>query len=281
MNNSVSVIIPVYNRAGVVGRAIESVLSQTYTDFELIIVDDGSTDGLDDTLRLFNDSRIRLIRQPNGGVSSARNRGVKSARYDYIAFLDSDDQWMPDKLEKQIRLITASPDNRICYTGEQWIRHGQPFNHKKSRRKYAGYVFEQCLRDCFIGCSTVLMRKSLFYEAGGFDVSLEVCEDYDLWLKISAKYPVLYIDECLIRKHGGHSGQLSRKYWGNDRFRIHSLYMLLKDGKLSYNQIIKTSAVFKEKCAVVAHGCLKRGKYGDFSYYISLLQSYNALEYKI
>ncbi len=280
MDNPVSIIIPVYNRAAVVGRAIESVLSQTYTDFELIIVDDGSTDQLSDTLEMFKDTRIRFVHQPNRGVSSARNKGVEVARYDYIAFLDSDDEWMTDKLEKQIWFITNSSQYRICYTGEQWIRHGKPFAHKKASRKYTGYIFDQCLLDCFIGCSTVLMRKSLFYETGGFDTSLKVCEDYDLWLRISAKYPVLYIDEPLIRKYGGHSGQLSNKYWGNDRFRIYSLYMLLKRGKLSYNQIIKTSTVFKKKCVVVAGGCLKRGKYRDFSYYVSLLQLYNALEYK-
>ena len=137
----------------------------------------------------FDDERIRFVSQPNRGVSSARNYGVSLARYDYIAFLDSDDEWLPDKLERQMFFFENNPSSRICYTGEQWVRHGKQFNHPKSREKFSGEIFDRCLEDCFVGCSTVVMQKSLFDEVGGFDTSLAICEDYDLWLKISARYP--------------------------------------------------------------------------------------------
>lgn len=269
---SISVIIPLYNRRDLVVRAVDSVLNQDYRDFELIVVDDGSDDDAGIVIGNYNDERIRYVRQKNQGVSSARNYGVKLSRYDYIAFLDSDDEWLPGKLTQQVKSLSDGL-YRICYTGEKWVRNGREFYHKKSQKKFSGEVFRKCLNDCFIGCSTVLMEKSLFWEVDGFDKNLLVCEDYDLWLKISCKYPVMLIDEPFIKKYGGHKDQLSTKMWGNDRFRLRSIYSLLQSGKLNSTQMSEAKRVFTKKCVIVAGGCLKRGRYKDFAYYLSLLKT--------
>ncbi|MCD6459503.1 glycosyltransferase [bacterium] len=275
MNPLVSIIIPVYNRRKLLPRAVDSVLNQSYKKFELIIIDDGSTDNPAEIAGKYNDSRIKFIRIPHGGVSTARNTGVSLAQYDYIAFLDSDDQWVKHKLEKQINSLSKNNSYHICYTGEQWIRNGKPFTHKKALKKFSGFVFDKCLSDCFIGCSTVLLRKNLFEQSGGFDPALTVCEDYDFWLKITAKYPVLLIEEPLIIKHGGHSDQLSIKFWGNDRFRVKSIYNLLNTAILNDVQRKQALRTFTQKCAVVAGGCLKRKKYAQFSVYLSLMINTN------
>ncbi len=279
-NIGVSVIIPVYNRAKFLARAVNSVLQQTFTDFELIVVDDGSHDSPEMVMEKYSDSRVKILKQKNAGVSSARNTGVLNARYDLIAFLDSDDEWKPAKLDKQIRFLIDNPECRICYTGEDWIRDHQPFAHAKSKKKYGGLIFEYCLKDCFIGCSTVIISKSVFFEAGMFDESFPVCEDYDLWLKISAKYPIFIIKEPLIYKHGGHEGQLSRIYWGLDRFRIKSIANIMQSGKLNNSQVELARKVLNDKCAVVCSGSLKRKNYRDFSYYLSLILNKPCLENK-
>jgi len=270
---AVSVIIPLYNRCDLIGRAVESVLNQDCCDFELIVVDDGSDDDASVVIGNYKDKRIRYVRQKNQGVSSARNYGVRLSRYDYIAFLDSDDEWLPGKLKQQVKSLSGSGGYRICYTGEIWIRNGQEFCHKKSQKKYSGEIFRRCLSDCFIGCSTVLMEKSLYWEMNGFDKNLPVCEDYDLWLKISCKYPVMLIDEQFIKKYGGHEDQLSTKMWGIDRFRLRSIYNLLQSGKLNSVQMTEAKRVLRKKCIIVAGGCLKRGRYKDFAYYLSLLKT--------
>ena len=274
----VSIIIPVHNRSNELERAILSVLAQTYQEFEIIVVDDGSTDSPEEVYRRCQDSRIKFYSIPHSGVSAARNFGVEKSSYEHIAFLDSDDEWLPEKLESQIDALQKNPQYIICYTGESWIRNGQPFPHRKSRRKFSGWVFDHCLEDCFIGCSTMLMEKRLFCEVGGFDAGLPVCEDYDLWLKISAKYPMLLVPDQLIRKHGGHSDQLSNRFWGKDRFRLSALCNLIGSGILSDAQRQAVSVVFLHKCTLVAGGCLKRNRYKEFAYYVSLLQQKKCLE---
>ncbi len=267
----VSIIIPVYNRPVMLVRAIESILNQTYQCFELIVVDDGSDEPLDQLETQFDDTRIRVVRQNHKGVSSARNRGVKLAKHDYIAFLDSDDEWLPEKLEQQMRFFEHNPASRICYTGEKWVRHGKRFNHPKSREKFSGDIFERCLEDCFIGCSTVVMHKSLFDEVGGFDTSLAICEDYDLWLKISARYPIVLLEQPLIKKHGGHKDQLSMAEWGIDRFRIRALQNSIRSGRLTSAQRKSAQAMLLKKIAIVCGGCLKRQRFDAFAELIPLL----------
>jgi glycosyltransferase involved in cell wall biosynthesis len=191
---SVSVIIPTHNRAHTLGRAIDSVLSQNLTPLEIIVVDDGSDDG---TARLMADRyrQCNYIRQANLGVSSARNMGIERASGEWIALLDSDDRWLPDKLRLQIEALNRSPRYRLCHTDELWIRKGVRVNQMHKHAKSGGRIFQRCLPLCVISPSSVVMHRTLFDEFGLFDTELPACEDYDLWLRICASEAVLFIDQ--------------------------------------------------------------------------------------
>ncbi|MCG8683681.1 MAG: glycosyltransferase, partial [Desulfobacterales bacterium] len=217
-NNTVSIVIPTYNRAWAIQEAIDSVLSQDYPDYELIIVDDGSTDNTRQVLSAYAD-KITLIRQSNRGVSAARNRGIAAASGSLIAFLDSDDRWMPTKLSRQVDFFNRHPEALICQTEEIWIRKGRRVNPKNRHKKPSGDIFEPSLRLCLVSPSAVMMRRRLFDLVGDFDPNMPACEDYDLWLRVGCRYPVYLIDTPLIIKHGGHSDQLSRMP-ALDKFRI-------------------------------------------------------------
>jgi len=274
----VSVIIPTYNRYACVGRAIESVLSQTYAPYEIIVVDDGSTDSTMRLLETYAD-RIRVIHQNNRGVSAARNTGIRTARGDYIALLDSDDCWLPQKLEKQAAFFRACPQVLICQTEEIWIRNGKRVNPKKRHQKFSGMIFEKTLPLCLVSPSAVMIRKSLFDEVGFFDESLPACEDYDLWLRITWKYPVHLIDTPLIVKHGGHPDQLSSMP-ELDKYRIQALDNILKQGCLSPAQRTAALNTLKEKCRVYAEGCLKRGKLKEAEHYRNIGERHSGMEFR-
>ena len=264
----VSVILPTFNRCGVLERAVDSVLGQTYPHFELWVVDDGSTDATPALLAAYG-NRIHTVRQANRGVSAARNRGIRCAAGDLIAFLDSDDYWLPQKLEHQVALFRADEEVRICQTEEVWIRHGVRVNPKKRHKKYAGMIFEHTLPLCLISPSAVMMRKSLLDEVGLFDESLPACEDYDLWLRITWKYPLHLIDTPLIVKTGGHADQLSRLP-RLDRYRIQALAKILGRGCLSAAQQKAALDVLTRKCEIYAGGCIKRGRSREARYYQGL-----------
>ena len=264
----VSVIIPTYNRGWIVKEAIESVLAQDYRDFELIVVDDGSTDDTDDILNSYRGD-IMVFRQENQGVSAARNRGLSEAFGRFIAFLDSDDLWLPQKLFQQIKFFNENPDAQICQTEETWIRKGIHVNPKKRHKKPWGMIFESSLALCLISPSAVMIRRSLFEKVGGFDETLPACEDYDLWLRISCRYPVYLIETPLIIKRGGHNDQLSASS-GLDKFRIKSLKKIIASGLLSETQYRSAVKTLKEKCTIYAAGCRKRGREDEAVYYMSL-----------
>ena len=272
-----TIIIPTYNRADFLREAIESVLSQTFTDYELIVVDDGSRDHTEDVVREF--PRIRYAAcSENSGVSHARNLGIKLANGRYICFLDSDDLWIKNKLEVQIRWMEAHADCQVCYTDEIWIRKGVRVNPMNKHRKYSGDIFSHSLPLCIVSPSSVLMRSSLFDEVGLFDESLPACEDYDLWLRISLKYPVHFIAEKLIVKQGGHEDQLSTKYWGMDRFRVIALEKLLRESSLNDEKrglVVKTLV---QKCGILIQGFSKRGKAEEAEHYRALVDKYSSEE---
>jgi len=254
-----SVIIPTFNRRALVAEAIESVLAQREADFELIVVDDGSTDGTEAALAPLRD-RFRLLRQANRGVSAARNAGARIARGQWLAFLDSDDLWLPDKLGTQMAFLRAHAEVRICQTGEIWIRNGVRVNPCNHHRKPDGDVFLPSLHRCLVSPSAVVLRRDLFEAAGGFDESLPACEDYDLWLRLAWRTAVPLIDRPLVIKRGGHADQLSRRYWGMDRFRVRSLRRLLEEPDLGASQHEAVRGVLREKCAILAQGAAKRGR---------------------
>jgi len=268
----ISVIIPTYNRGWIIKKAIDSVLSQDYRDFELIIVDDGSTDNTLEILNSYQDD-ITILRQNNHGVSAARNRGIMAASGRFVAFLDSDDLWLPQKLSSQVDYFNLNPDAIICQTEEIWIRKGVRVNPKKRHKKPYGMIFEQSLALCLVSPSAVMIRRSLFDEVGVFDEKLPVCEDYDLWLRISCRFPVYLIDTPLIIKRGGHSDQLSASS-GLDKFRIKSLKKIIASDLLSKTQYRAAVKTLKEKCAIYATGCRKRGRKEEALYYTKLSDSY-------
>ena len=269
----VSVIIPTYNRGRMLKEAIESVLTQDFADFELIVVDDGSTDNTNDILKEYQEDII-VLKQINKGVSAARNTGIASATGHFIAFLDSDDIWMPAKLSLQIEFFNSNPDALICQTEEIWVRNGVRVNPKKRHKKISGDIFEPSLSLCLVSPSAVMIKQSLFEKVGVFDESLPACEDYDLWLRISCRYPVSLVNTPLIIKRGGHPDQLSGAS-GLDKFRIQSLKKLIERKLLSKKQYQAAVKTLKEKCTIYASGCSKRGKKDEALYYIKLADSYN------
>ena len=265
MKPVVSVVIPVYNRAPQVCAAVDSVLAQTFTAFELILVDDGSTDDTPRALAKYGD-RIRLIRQENKGVSAARNAGIAAARGALIAFLDSDDVWLPHKLQAQTDFFAAHPAAMWQQTEEVWVRNGKRVNPKKRHQKLSGRIFRESLALCLISPSAVMLRRQAIDEFGLFDESLPACEDYDLWLRILTKYPV-YLDQAYsIIKHGGHADQLSRRA-GLDAYRIRSLQKIARECVLEKRDEAALRQVLRQKCKIYALGCKRRGRVDEAAYY--------------
>ena len=257
----VSVIIPSFNRLHTLRRAIDSVLTQSYSHIELIIIDDGSTDGTSAWLEQLAPENIpvRYIEQTNHGVSHARNRGIDIAEGQWIALLDSDDYWHGDKLSKQIQSLAIHSPCRLCHCDELWIRNGKRINQKHRHRKHGGDIFLQCLALCAISPSAVVIHKDVFAQHGMFDESLPACEDYDLWLRITAHEPVAFIDEPLLTKTGGHDDQLSGRFPVMDRFRLQSLAGIIRSNKLDPAQRHEAHNMFIKKLGIVKLGAQKHG----------------------
>jgi len=269
----VSVIIPTYNRARKVVRAVSSVLSQTFTDHEIIVVDDASTAETGDSLAQFRDSIKFISHSANRGVSAARNSGINSSRSPLVAFLDSDDHWLPEKLAVQVKFFKENPEAVVCQTDELWIRNGRRVNPRKKHLKLSGDIFEPSLKLCLVSPSAVMLKHSLFNEAGPFDETFPVCEDYDLWLRICCQYPVHLIDRKLVVKEGGDPDQLSSSLKGMDRFRIKAMMKLLESGRLNGRQVRAVLRELATKCRIYGEGCLKRGKEKEGRYYLKLPES--------
>lgn len=276
----VSVIIPTYNRESFLERAIQSVDKQSLPCAEIIVVDDGSTDNTEELLvELKNKIKTPLItfRTENRGVAAARNLGVKKSRYDVISFLDSDDHWNRKKIEKQYNIFSNQSSYQICHTREKWLRRGVHLNQKLKHIPRQGDIFSHCLELCGVGMSTVMVKKELFERIGGFDETMRCCEDYDLWLRVSAKHEFLLINEPLIVKEGGREDQLSAIYrLGMDERRIYSIQKLLDSGELSSKQYNLAMLEFEKKIDIFAHGCLKHGKTDRGKKYLKLLVLYQS-----
>ena len=258
---AVTVVIPTFNRSEHVVEAVQSVLDQTFRDFELVVVDDGSTDDTAARLARF-EGQLRLIRQCNRGPSAARNLGIRETQSPFLAFLDSDDLWLPRKLEKQMAWMADHPNRLICYTDEIWIRRGVRVNPRKIHHKHGGTIFAHSLRLCIVSPSSVLMRRSFFDRVGCFDESLPVAEDYDLWLRAAVHLRFGFLAEPLIVKRGGHPDQLSAQ-WGIDRYRVRALVKLLDSGELSTRQRRLTRCELIRRCRILENGYRKRGKLAE------------------
>lgn len=255
----VSTIIPTHNRSQIVLRTIGSVLKQTYADLELIVVDDGSTDGTCESIKQISDPRFRFFQIPHAGVAAARNYGVKQARGEWICFLDSDDVWHKDKLEKQIRFHEQNPEYVFSQTDDIWIRNNVRVNKRKKHSIREGDIFKDSLKLCLVCCSSVMIRKDVFLTAGAFDESLPTCEDYDLWLRLLARFPVGFVNIPLVTKYGGHEDQLSKKFSIMDQYRILSLEKLLQNSVLNDEQREWVVEELEWKRTIVENGRKKRG----------------------
>ena len=268
---NVSVIIPTYNRKNLLKRALHSVSSQTFVPHEIIVVDDGSSDGTKDWVQE-RFPYVRYIYQDNSGVSSARNVGIQEAKGSWIAFLDSDDEWMPNKLEQQKGVVNSFQKAWLCHTNEIWIRNGVRVNQMKKHQKYGGNIFENCLDICRISPSSALIKKEVFEMVGLFDESLKVCEDYDLWLRITAVFPVIFLDQPLIIKYGGHADQLSRVDSGIEKYRITSLEKILNSNSLSISQSKIAIPELIKKLKIFSNGLEKRNKLEELNNYIKKIE---------
>ena len=271
----ISVIIPTYNRCDLLKRAINSVIKQTITPKEIIIVDNGSTD---QTYQMVSSlfPEINYFIEKKRGVSAARNKGILESKSKWIAFLDSDDAWKPTKLEKQMEYSVFNQDKyRIIHTDENWYRNKKFLNQLKKHKKSGGNIFKNSLQLCCISPSSVVLKKQIFDDYGLFDENLEVCEDYDMWIRITSKEEVGFLDSPLVSKYGGHSDQLSKKFWGMDRFRIKSLEKNLKNEHFSKSQKINVLDTLIEKLTIVSDGALKRGNKEIFKKYNDKLQDWS------
>jgi glycosyltransferase involved in cell wall biosynthesis len=271
-NPLISVIIPTYNRDWIVQEAIDSVLDQDFNDYELIVVDDGSGDNTREILGVYGKG-ITVLQQSNKGVSAARNSGIAAASGRLIAFLDSDDLWLPGKLSTQVKFFEENAAAVINQTQEIWVRNGVRVNPRKRHHKFSGMIFERSLALCLVSPSAVMIKKSLFDAVGVFDEDLPACEDYDLWLRISCRYPVHLIDIPLIIKRGGHDDQLS-KAAGLDKYRIQSLLKIIDSDLLTPQQYKAAVITLKEKSEVYAGGCRKRGREEEANYFSALAKKY-------
>jgi len=253
----VSVIIPTYNRAYILFKAIESVLNQSFKDLELIVVDDGSTD---ETPYLVSKYPLIYVRKPRRGVAHARNVGISKARGEFIAFLDSDDIFVPDKIEKQLKFFEKNPSYKIVQTDEIWYKGSRRINPKKIHQKAEGWFFDRAIKLCVVSMSTVLIKKELFKEVGLFDEEFWVCEDYEFWLRVALKTPMGLIKEPLVIKSGGRPDQLSA-IKGLDYYRTLALIKLFKNyqKELNLEQKLMLFAEAKKKFKIFYKGALKHG----------------------
>ncbi|MFC1752036.1 glycosyltransferase [Thermoproteota archaeon] len=266
----ISVIIPVFNRQDHIKECVDSVLNQTLSPKEVIVVNDASQDKTSKILNAYG-NKIKVIDlDKNKGVSFARNIGVKESQGNWICFLDSDDKWTPDKLENQAEFFKKYPFYEVLQSQEVWIRNGKRVNSCQHHDKPQGWVFEQCLDLCLISPSSVMIKKDLFWDFGGFDESFPACEDYDLWIRLSRQKPVGLDPSLSTIKYGGHADQLSKQFPAMDRFRVQSLLKALsQEENLNYKQ--KINDLLNEKLHILIQGAKKRNLVTDVNSYQDIL----------
>lgn len=269
----VSVIIPVFDRIEPLERALQSLQKQTVQDFEVIVVDDHSTL---DILSIATKYGAKYLKTKGKGVSAARNTGVQSTTSELVAFLDSDDEWLPQKLEMQLKFLSENPNFNIVHSNESWIRNGKAVHQSSKHQKTGGRIFSKCTEQCLIAPSSVLVRRSLMTQVGLFDESFPVCEDFDLWLRISATNEIGFLSEPLVVKHGGHPDQLSMQFHSMDLWRVRALAKQLKNNRLSDSEHTALRASLRRKCEILLKGFEKHKNFenkDEISHYLQDLET--------
>ena len=275
----ISVIVPTCNRRGTLLRALTSIFRQTAACLEVIVVDDASSDGSRE--HIFGEmdrrwlTRLRWFTLPeNLGPAAARNFGIARAEGEMVAFLDSDDHWLPRKLAVQGQLMAANPGYLISHSREKWLRRGEHLNQRKRHIPRHGDIFSHCLELCAVGMSTVLARRCLFERVGGFNEGMRCCEDYDFWLRVSCRFPFLLVDEPLTIKEGGRPDQVSVQYGqGMDRLRVEALARLIRSGVLDSRQRLQAEREMHRKSMIYGKGCLKHGRIEEGARYLAMAGS--------
>ncbi|HBE03534.1 MAG TPA: glycosyl transferase [Spirochaetia bacterium] len=259
-----SVIIPVYNRISELKRAIISVYAQTCSNYELVIVDDFSDDFFSrQYARLPAEfPGIKIIPSECRGPSGARNTGIKKTAGKWIALLDSDDEWLPQKLKLQNEIIMQT-GCQACYTNEKWLQNGVFRNQGKKHHKQGGWIFDLALPICIISPSSIVVSREALKTTGLFCETMEIAEDYDLWLRLTDRFAVEYIDKPLVIKHGGHEGQLSRKYPMIEKFRMQALENFLSWPQADPANRKKALNMLAQKTAIYIQGAARRGHYEE------------------
>jgi len=253
----------------VLERAIDSVLAQSFRDYELIVVDDGSTDATQAVIAKYK-GKLSAIFEENRGVAAARNLGIRQSSGGLVSFLDSDDEWLPQKLQRQLDFFRYGDRTFVCHTDEIWLRDGENVRPKAKHTKQGGRFFDRALELCLISPSSVIISRALLDRVGWFDESVPAAEDYDLWLRLTAFYPIQFVAEPLVIKHGGHGDQLSRVTPAIDRFRIKAILKLLNRQDLPPDYRQAAIRELARKCEIVASGCEKKGKTNEAEWYRGL-----------
>ena len=253
----ISAIIPTFDRKDFVRESVACVLAQKDVDLECIVVDDGSTDGTRESLEGLP---IRCIRQVNRGPAAARNRGIAEANGEFLAFLDSDDLWTEEKCAKQVRYLQEHSDCLLVHCNERWLRNGKHLNQGARHIRGGGDQFERSLELCCISPSSVMVRRELFDRVGSFDEEASPCEDYDLWLRVTARFPVGFIPDALVIKRGGHPDQLTRRIPHLDHYRMKAIGKILRSGILNETQAAAARRELEKKARIYMNGLAKRGK---------------------
>ncbi len=258
--DDVSVVIPVHNRPGLIKRAVSSVINQSHRPREIIVVDDGSDQPVEEVLGRETDikKRVNIIRfSKNRGVGAARNAGIRTASSTWIALLDSDDEWKRKKLENQFRFLKKRPFFEIEQCEEIWIRRGKRVNRCKHHEKEAGWIWQKSIEMCAISPSGVLLRKGLLERFGCFREEFPACEDFEMWLRISGRKPVGLNPEPDLIKYGGHPDQLSTRFEAMDRFRVAALLIALEAEEEPEKRDILRTAIIK-RLSILYNGARKR-----------------------
>jgi len=266
---TVSVILTTYNRDRFLPEAIQSILAQDYKDFELLLIDDGSTDNTWEKIQPYYHLLTYIRHTSNKGISAARNTGISKSSGKFICFFDSDDLWRNKKLSAQINFLQRHSGYQIVYTNETWLRNGSWLNQKLKHKKFSGYIFDKLLPLCLISASSIMVARQILDQTGYFDESFPACEDYDLWLRIGCRFPIGYLEDRLIIKRGGHKDQLSQKFVGLDKLRIKALVKVISQGDLTSLQMKAAKEELKKKCMVYAQGCLKHKKEKERTFFLS------------